>query len=209
MGGLSDAASMTGSTDSIFPESEAGQASAADARARDRARAKTVLDRPAARAELTDGRADHARSGLPRRMPTVSVVIPTYNRKQVLAKTLEALDGQTLDAGLFEVIVVDDGSSDGTGELVESFQGGFDLRCERCQNGGLAAARNRGLALATHDVVVFLDDDVVPEREFRKLRAGQAAAAKIRRGSAEPCRTCTGKVSSERPASIAMISSVR
>ena len=166
MGGLSDAASMTGSTDSIFPESEAGQASAADARARDRARAKTVLDRPAARVELTDGRADHARSGLPRRMPTVSVVIPTYNRKQVLAKTLEALDGQTLDSGLFEVIVVDDGSSDGTGELVESFQGGFELRYERCQNGGLAAARNRGLALATHDVVVFLDDDVVPERDF-------------------------------------------
>jgi len=96
----------------------------------------------------------------------LSVVIPTCNRREVLRRTLDALARQTLDPERFEVIVVDDGSTDGTDAMVRSLATSFPLRYEHAPNAGLAAARNRGLRHASRSVVVFLDDDVIPVEGF-------------------------------------------
>lgn len=97
--------------------------------------------------------------------PFISVIIPTYNRKDSLLRTLESLARQTYPADRFEVIVVDDGGSDGTGEVTQrTFP--FALRYVRQENQGDAIARNRGASEAQGDVLQFLDDDIVVEPGF-------------------------------------------
>ena len=90
----------------------------------------------------------------------VSVVIPTYDRRERLQRVLAALAAQ--DVGGFEVVVVSDGSTDGTDDDLASGATPLPVVAERQDNAGPAAARNRGVALASRDVVLFLDDDVVP-----------------------------------------------
>lgn len=94
--------------------------------------------------------------------PTISVVIPTYQRLSMLRQTLEALAGQTdLDAPP-QVIVVSDGSTDGTIDYLTSTDVPLAVTAIDQANAGPAAARNRGIGAATGDLVVFVDDDVVP-----------------------------------------------
>lgn len=91
-------------------------------------------------------------------MPSCSVIIPTYNGARKLRATLEAVLAQ--DAA--EVIVVDDGSTDGTESVVGDLRAGWPaLHYVRQLNSGPAAARNRGAAAAAGDVLLFLDDDIV------------------------------------------------
>ncbi len=92
-------------------------------------------------------------------LPFVSVIIPTYNRKESLLRTLDSLARQTYPADRFEVIVVDDGGSDGT-EAVAQQSFPFALRYIRQKNQGAAAARNRGAAEARGEIFIFLDDDI-------------------------------------------------
>jgi GT2 family glycosyltransferase len=92
----------------------------------------------------------------------VSVVVPTYNRRESLDRLLRALAQQTLPPERFEVVVVDDGSTDGTAELARSLTLPYALRVLRQPNQGPAQARNLGVAQARGPLVVFLDDDVVP-----------------------------------------------
>ncbi|WP_150118011.1 glycosyltransferase family 2 protein, partial [Meiothermus taiwanensis] len=92
--------------------------------------------------------------------PTFSVVIPTYNRAQLLARTVRAFLAQ--DGVPFEVIVVDDGSTDATPEVLAGFRDPR-LRVLRQPNAGLASARNAGLLQARGQYVLFNDDDIVPE----------------------------------------------
>jgi glycosyltransferase involved in cell wall biosynthesis len=92
----------------------------------------------------------------------VSVVIPTFNRRRILGEVLEALDGQQ-GAPPFEIVVVDDGSTDGTFEWLEARTASRPLCGLRQTNRGPAAARNRGVAKAAGAVVAFLGDDTVPE----------------------------------------------
>ncbi len=95
--------------------------------------------------------------------PRFSVVIPTYNRKALLRRCLEAALGQ--DYPDYEVIVVDDGSTDGTGEMVRrEFPQVRYIRQE--PNRGPAAARNRGIEAATGEIVAFTDDDCVVPRDW-------------------------------------------
>ena len=111
--------------------------------------------------------------------PKVSVIIPTYNKVDLLRVTLESLSRQDLSPSAFEVIVVDDGSSDGTRDFLESVRlkaqpEGLksDLRIRYVlhdANRGRAAARNTGVARAEGELVVFLDDDMVAVPGF--LRA--------------------------------------
>ena len=97
--------------------------------------------------------------------PCVSVIIPAYNAEKVVGQTLQMMRDQTFSD--FEVIVVDDGSRDGTARIVEGF-------CEndprfvliRQENAGAAAARNAGLAMARGTFVCFLDADDVYERQL-------------------------------------------
>ena len=93
--------------------------------------------------------------------PEFSVIIPTYNRREILPEVLMALEGQR-NAPSFEVIVVDDGSSDGTGSWLRarSFSVPATVLCQ--ENRGPASARNEGVAAASGEWVAFLGDDTVP-----------------------------------------------
>lgn len=93
--------------------------------------------------------------------PLFSVVVPTHDRRQVLPEVVAALEDQT-EAPPFEVVVVDDGSSDGTWEWLEGHRARVELRRVRQANAGPAAARNRGVAVARGRRVAFLGDDTVP-----------------------------------------------
>jgi GT2 family glycosyltransferase len=97
----------------------------------------------------------------------VSVVVATYNRQARLGRLLDSLGAQR-NAPPFEVVVVDDGSTDGTGRVLEDrHPPSFTLRVVRQQsNRGPAAARNAGWRAATGDVVCFTDDDCRPEPDW-------------------------------------------
>jgi GT2 family glycosyltransferase len=89
----------------------------------------------------------------------LSVVLPTYNRRAILERCLSALGQQTLDAAQYEIVVVDDGSQDGTREWLRTRS---DIRLiEQPRNAGPAAARNAGIKAARGDLVLFLGDDIV------------------------------------------------
>src|SRR5262245_53142880 len=94
--------------------------------------------------------------------PYISVVVPTYNRAASLRRLLNALEGQTYPVERFEVVVVDDGSTDGTREAVRRMHMSFTLRLVEQAHGGPSAARNRGVQAAIGELIVFVDDDVVP-----------------------------------------------
>lgn len=88
-------------------------------------------------------------------MPFFSVIIPTYNREKLISATLDSIFAQSFHD--FEVIVVDDGSTDGTLEVVSRY--GDRVTVLRQQNGGPGAARNTGITAACGEYVAFLDSD--------------------------------------------------
>ena len=92
----------------------------------------------------------------------LSIIIPTHNRLARLRRVLAALARQTTPREQFEVIVVSDGSSDGTDAYLQSGATPLPVRAVLQDNQGVAAARNAGVAAAAHVLLLFLDDDVVP-----------------------------------------------
>ena len=104
----------------------------------------------------------------------VSVVIPTYNRRPILEKCLDALERQRFEGGLdqYEVVVVDDGSTDGTPAWLREEVGRFPhVRLVEQQHGGPAEGRNRGVDHAKGDVIVFIDSDLVVTESFLACHA--------------------------------------
>lgn len=87
--------------------------------------------------------------------PRVSVVIPAYNAAWCIRRAIDSVLGQTEQS--FELIVVDDGSLDGTAEILATY--GDALRVVAKQNGGLSSARNAGIGAAMGELVAFLDAD--------------------------------------------------
>jgi glycosyltransferase involved in cell wall biosynthesis len=110
--------------------------------------------------------------------PECTIIIPTHDRRELLARTLASALGQRSAA--FEVIVVDDGSSDGTAEWLAG-QDDPRLRWRRQEAAGVSHARNRGLALAEGTWVLFLDDDdlLAPLAVRRLVDAATAADAAL------------------------------
>ncbi len=96
----------------------------------------------------------------------ISVVIPTRNRASYLEPSLASLESQTLSPDAFEIIVVDDGSTDATGALCRGRRGKAPLRYVRQSHAGSAAAKNLGLFLSGGEIVVFFDDDDVASATF-------------------------------------------
>jgi glycosyltransferase involved in cell wall biosynthesis len=94
--------------------------------------------------------------------PLISVIMAAYNAAEFIGPALDSLFAQDWDP--FEVIVVDDGSTDATAELAESYPG---LRCIRQENAGAAVARNTAIAAASGELVANLDsDDILPPRRL-------------------------------------------
>jgi glycosyltransferase involved in cell wall biosynthesis len=103
-------------------------------------------------------------------MPLVSVVLPTRDRLSSLVEALEALRGQR-EARSFELVVVDDGSVDGTGEFLAGLAAGGAIVHVRGTGRGPAAARNAGIARARGDIIACTDDDCeVPSDWASRLR---------------------------------------
>lgn len=90
-----------------------------------------------------------------------SVIIPTYNRRDLVARTITALFEQTFPAAEYEIIVVVDGSTDGTSAVLRVLEAPCRLRVIEQENRGPAGARNSGLSAAEGEVVIFLDDDML------------------------------------------------
>jgi len=90
-------------------------------------------------------------------MPIVSVILPTYNRKKLLGRSVQSVLNQTYQD--FELIIIDDGSTDDTERLVKSLNSEKIIFIRHEQNKGVAAARNTGLRLATGEYIAFQDSD--------------------------------------------------
>ncbi|MEO7793521.1 MAG: glycosyltransferase [Thermoanaerobaculia bacterium] len=99
--------------------------------------------------------------------PRFSVVVPTFNRRDALERTLGAYERQVASTPPFEVLVVDDGSTDGTAEWLAGFSSRtFSHQVFRQPNLGPAAARNRALRAATGEIIFFTGDDIEPEADL-------------------------------------------
>ena len=104
----------------------------------------------------------------------VSTIIPTYNRSQDVQAAVESALAQTYPADLQEILVIDDGSTDGTKEALSRF--GSRIRYAFKENGGVAAARNVGIELALGSAIAFLDSDDrwVPDKIARQVAVLEA-----------------------------------
>ena len=94
-------------------------------------------------------------------MIKLSVVIPTYNRRHILERTLSALSAQDFPPEDYEVIVVIDGSTDSTAEFLRGWKPKFAWQALAASHRGAGAARNVGIRAAMGELVLFLDDDLI------------------------------------------------
>lgn len=101
--------------------------------------------------------------------PKISVIIPTYNRADVLAECLQLLSCQSSGSDCFEVLVCDDGSTDGTQELLETFSPPYKLTSIQQANAGPSAARNSAIRSARAPLVLILNDDTFPASNVVEL----------------------------------------
>jgi glycosyltransferase involved in cell wall biosynthesis len=117
--------------------------------------------------------------------PLVSVIIPSYNERDTLSRALQSAIGQTHDS--LEILIVDDGSTDGTEDLVKSFADPRIRYLRRDRKGGPAAARNTGITESKGNYIAFLDsdDEWMKEKIAVQIRALAETGEKVIAG-------CTG-----------------
>jgi len=119
--------------------------------------------------------------------PLISVIIPTFNRCASLSDVLDRLAGQSQPASTYEVIVVDDGSTDRTPAISAKLVP-YTLRYIRQDRQGSAAARNTGAAQSNGPILVFIDDDILVESDYLRglLEEHQRFPAIISMGTMYP-----------------------
>jgi len=98
-----------------------------------------------------------------------SVIIPTYNRCEILVKCLNAINLLNFDLGRIEVIVCDDGSTDNTAKMVEEISISYKLNYIYQKNAGPGAARNKGIMAASGEYLLILNDDAILDTEALNL----------------------------------------
>ncbi len=99
--------------------------------------------------------------------PEISIVMATYNRADLLIKQLLAFESQTLNKDLFEVVIVNDGSTDRTKNLLDLWSRKFiNLNVIHKQNGGPAKARNTGVYHSLGKIIAFTDDDCIVDGDW-------------------------------------------
>ena len=117
----------------------------------------------------------------------ISIVIPTYNRKPILEKCLKALEKQQLNDDIisnYEIVLVDDGSTDGTLEWLQENKKNFPHVCAFSQDHlGPAAARNLGVTKAKGDIIIFIDSDLVVTETFLQCHANALVKGEKKLGS--------------------------
>lgn len=99
---------------------------------------------------------------------SLTIVIPTYNRKVLLGRAIQAYLAQSAPEAIQEILIVDDGSTDDTAAMVAAIapQAPFPIRYLKQANKGPAAARNLGIREARSSIILFTDSDIVPGREL-------------------------------------------
>ena len=105
---------------------------------------------------------------------TISAIVPAYNVAPYVAAALESLLAQSVP--FHEIIVIDDGSTDGTSAILDQFAGRPGVRVEHIANGGQGRARNRALAMATGEYVYFFDADDLLDPGFVAAMQGKLTA---------------------------------
>jgi glycosyltransferase involved in cell wall biosynthesis len=96
------------------------------------------------------------------RRPLITVQLCTYNRRSLLGRVLQALFDQDLDKDAYEIVLVDDGSTDGSyEEIIAPLHPPCAMHVVRQKNAGLARGRNVGIARARGEIILFMDDDVL------------------------------------------------
>jgi len=112
---------------------------------------------------------------MPEKNPTVSVIISTYNRAHLIGRAIQSVLNQTYQD--FEVIVVDDGSTDNTEEIVKSFNDPRIRYIRHEKNKGAAAARNTGIKAARGKYIAFQDsdDEWLPEKLEKQMKVFENA----------------------------------
>lgn len=119
--------------------------------------------------------------------PLITVQLCTHNRRALLGPVMGALFASDLDPADYEIVLVDDGSTDGTyDDVIAKLRPTCALTVVRQRNAGLAAGRNAGIARARGEVIMFMDDDV--------LATPGLLAAHIRCHRAHPRAICRGGV---------------
>src|SRR5206468_10641402 len=99
---------------------------------------------------------------------TVSVIVPTYNGAHKLNGVFEALQREIFKD--FELIIVIDGSTDNTLEVINNYKSNFDrIKIVTRANGGRSKVRNTGAKAATGDLLIYFDDDIRPDPDCVKL----------------------------------------
>lgn len=98
----------------------------------------------------------------------VSVIIPTYNRKNLLEYTLKSFEQQTMDKKDFEIIICDDGSTDDTFKLVKSYEDKFNIKYFYHSHNDFRAAltRNMGINIARGEICVFIDSGMIACKKY-------------------------------------------
>ena len=102
-------------------------------------------------------------------MSKVSIIVPVYNVEKYLKRCIDSLINQTLKD--IEIIVVDDGSTDNSGQIIKKYQEkNSNIKYYKKENGGLSDARNYGMKYAQSEYIAFLDsDDFVDKTMYEKM----------------------------------------
>ena len=121
-------------------------------------------------------------------MTRATIQLCTFNRARLLERVLDACFEQTVDSGAYEVVLVNDGSTDGTAEVIARARerATCSFAVVEQANSGLAKGRNAGIARASGERIIFIDDDVLPLPNFveEHLRAHDRHPKAIVRGGA-------------------------